>query len=158
MIAARFIPWVTAGLVITLIGLSAAPPIWTGGVTPLGFFLIIIIISLYQPQALSPFVLVLLSLLQDAAVVSPFGFHGLIALLSLLLLGRVMETYQRQQFIVVTVVLAIILAVMQLLVCIVAGMMGVPVSVESALWSWLVTLPLIPLVQLFALRVILPLG
>jgi hypothetical protein len=60
--------------------------------------------------------------------------------------------------ILVSVVLAVMLVLMQLLVCVMAGMMGIPVSVESALWSWVVTLPLIPLVQWIVLRFIVSLG
>lgn len=138
--------------VLAMTGFTAAPPVWASGISPMGFFLALFVVSLYAPEAMPGWLIVLLSFPQDAALGAPFGFNGMVALIALIWIGRRARAYQRQAPWFVWLVLAAYLMLVQLLSAVAAGLLGLPVSLRSAGLSWLMTLPFIPVLQWFAQR------
>lgn len=144
--------FMAALFVLVMTGFTAAPPIWASGISPMGFFLALFILSLYEPDILPGWLVVLLSFLQDVALGAPLGFNGMVALIALIWIGRRARAYQRQAPWFVWLVLAAYLLLVQLLSAVAAGLIGMPVSFRSAGLSWLMTLPFIPLLHWIAQR------
>lgn len=139
--------------VLVMTGLTAAPPVWASGISPMGFLLALLLVALYEPGILPAWLIALLSLLQDAAVGAPYGFHGMVALLAVWLIERHARSYQRQSPWFVWAVLAAYLLGTQLIAYVLGGMFGLPVSMQSGGFSWLATLPFIPVLQWVMARI-----
>ncbi len=140
-------------LIVVLTGLCSAPAVLSFGASPMGFFLGVLLVALYQPQLLPAWVIALLSLLQDVALGAPYGFHGMIALVAVMLFERRAKSYQRQAPWFVWAILALALALIQLVVCLLAGLFGMQVSIQTAAFAWVSTLPLVVLLQVVCARI-----
>jgi hypothetical protein len=80
----------------------------------------------------------------------------MVALSMTMLLERRARSYQRQSPWFVWMMLAAYLLLAQALFCVLAGLFGLQVSLQSALYAWLATIPfVVPLQWLFA-RVVKP--
>lgn len=143
-----------AVVLVVMTGMTAAPPVWASGISPMGFLLVVLAFSLYAPEAMPAWLIALVSLLQDAAVGVPFGFSGMVALVAVAMLDKRARSYQRQAPYFVWAALAAFLAAGQLLTCFGAGLFGLKISWRSAGLSWMVTLPFIPVMQWLAARLV----
>ncbi len=152
MVGDRLMLIVAALLVTALTAMTAAPPIWTPGVSPLGFGLGVLVMVLYRPDAMPVWLVALLSLLKDAAMGTPFGFSGCAILIVLWFFAARARAYQRQSPWFVWLVLAAYLALLQAVECLLGGLFGFKLSYESALFAWMMSLPFIPVLQWLVAR------
>lgn len=156
MFGERLTVGLSALFVLVMTGLASAPPVVSSGVSPMGFLLSVLLVVIYVPERMPPWLLAVLSLLADAAIGTPFGFHGMVALAITMLLERRARSYQRQSPWFVWMMLGAYLLLAQVLFCVLAGVFGLQVSLQSALYAWFATIPfVVPLQWLFA-RVVKP--
>jgi len=143
---------VVAGMVVLLLtAFSAMPPV-VAGVSPMGFLLGVLLFALVAPGTMPVVVIVALSLVADTMLGAPLGLHGLVALIVVLVGRRYGRVIPKQRLGVMVLKVALLLLVAQLVMCGLLLVLGSGVSWMSALLSWLVTLPLVPVVGWMVLR------
>ncbi len=152
MFGERILTVLAALLAVAVIGFTSAPPVWASGVSPMGFFVVVLVVSLYQPQAMPAWLIVPLSLLNDAALGAPYGLSGMAALVAVMALGRRARSYQRQAPWFAWIAVMGYLGLAQLLLCVLAGLFGLPVSGRSAMLAWMVSAPFVPPLQWLVAR------
>ena len=134
-------------LLILLLTLGAAtPPLLAYGLTPMGFLLGLAALTCASNAKLSLWVMLGLSLLADSLSGNPLGIHGVTALLMLAPLERYARNLPNQPVMTQSLTIAAALLLMQIAMLLGLLATGHNIAWQSAAGSWLITLPLIPLV------------
>lgn len=139
---------VIAPALVTLLltALSAAPVMMMGGVAPMGFFVCVTAFALTGVRGMPVWLVGIMSLLADTMSGAPLGAHGVVAMVLLMVMRRYGRVIARQQMLTEWLAMAALLLFAQVILCAVLWLFGYPVGMQSAAESWLLSLPLVPLV------------
>jgi hypothetical protein len=144
---------IPAVVTLVLTALSAAPVVVMGGVAPMGFFACVIAFALTGGRGMPAWLVGVLSLVADTMLGVPLGAHGVVAMVLLMLARRYGRVVARQQMLTEWVAMVAALLLAQGMLCAVLWLFDHPVGMASAGASWLLTLPLVPLLWWGAERV-----
>lgn len=136
---------IPAGVTLLLTALSAAPVMVMGGVAPMGFLVCVVAFALTGGRGMPAWLVGGLSLVADTMLGVPLGAHGVVAMVLLMLARRYGRVVARQQMLTEWVAMAAALLMAQVMLCAVLWVFDYPVGLQSAGASWLLTLPLVPL-------------
>jgi cell shape-determining protein MreD len=143
----RWIAIVPALLTLLLIWLQAAPSVLTQGITPLWFFLCVILFTIHTPRQMPAIVIVLLSLIDDTVMDTPLGLSGSVGLILAIALGRGQRVIARQSTAFIWLLVMAVLLIASGLSILLSQSFGLAIDMRAALLAFLYTLPLVPLMQ-----------